>query len=171
MEISDMTSLNVKEAKTGHNVDIPQRSGAASLQGAARSEDHLASAAAGGGFHPPQDDDVGFTTVRYDRRPRSEQANVEGRSLALTSRRGGDLGSLPLAVAIERMAVAHETNIEPHEVGAGAVSSATAAAPAAAAAAAAHAPATAAELARQAATAARAAAVSAREAAAKARAE
>jgi len=97
-------------------------------------------------------------------------AEVEGRSLALTSRRGGDLGSLPLAVAIERMAVAHETNIEPHEVGAGAVSSATAAAPAAAAAAA-HAPATAAELARQAAAAARAAAVSAREAAAKARAE
>ena len=98
-------------------------------------------------------------------------AEVEGRSLALTSRRGGDLGSLPLAVAIERMAVAQETNIEPHEVGAGSVSAATAAAPAAAAAAAAHAPATAAELARHAATAARAAAVSAREAAAKARAE
>ena len=25
MEMSDVTNLNVKEAKTGHNVDIPQR--------------------------------------------------------------------------------------------------------------------------------------------------
>ena len=33
MEISNMTSLNVKEAKTGHNVDIPLRFGAASSRG------------------------------------------------------------------------------------------------------------------------------------------
>ena len=43
-------------------------------------------------------------------------AEVEARSLALTSRKGGDLGSFSLDEAISKMVTAQETSVEPHEV-------------------------------------------------------
>ena len=42
-------------------------------------------------------------------------AEVEGRSLALTSRKGGDLGSFALDAAISKMQEAEEKSIEPHD--------------------------------------------------------
>jgi len=43
-------------------------------------------------------------------------AEVEGRSLALTSRKGGDLGSMALDEAVAKMADAQEKSVEPHEL-------------------------------------------------------
>ena len=67
---------------------------------------------------------------------------VEGRSLSLKSRKGGELGSLAVEEAVARMAAAVKATIEPHEVPASAAdpapppAAAAAAAPVAAAAAA-----------------------------------
>jgi hypothetical protein len=57
MEISNMMNMNLKEAKTGHNVDIPQRFGAAS-QGARQPVERSAAqpATTGEGIHRSPDD-------------------------------------------------------------------------------------------------------------------
>ena len=41
---------------------------------------------------------------------------VAGRSLSLSSRKGGQLGSFSVDAAIAKMATAVETSVEPHEI-------------------------------------------------------